>query len=52
MKTLFIIAFYLLYRFICYINTGTNKKNLVGLRSYPDSVQRVVGARPFFISTG
>lgn len=44
-KILFIIAFYLLYWFICYINTGTDKKNLVGLRSYPDSVQRVVRAR-------
>ncbi len=38
-KWLIIPAFYLLYWGMCYINTGTDRKNLAGLRSYPDEVQ-------------
>lgn len=42
MKTFIILVFYLFYWMICYINTGTDKKNLMGLRSYPDEVQQIV----------
>lgn len=38
-------AFYFLYWFICFLLTGTDRKNLIGLRSYPDSVQEKVRAR-------
>lgn len=41
-KIITAFAFYLFYRFCCFLGTGTDKKNLVGLRSYPDAVQRVV----------
>ncbi len=36
MKWLVLPAFWLLYWGICFICTGTDKKNLMGLRSYPD----------------
>ena len=39
MKWLVLPAFWLLYWGICFICTGTDKKNLMGLRSYPDEVQ-------------
>jgi hypothetical protein len=39
MKWLIMIAFYFLYWGICFLYTGTDKKNLAGLRSYPDAVQ-------------
>ena len=39
MKWLIMIAFYFLYWGICFLCTGTDKKNLAGLRSYPDAVQ-------------
>ncbi len=42
MKIIVAVAFYLLYWFCCFLGTGTDKKNLFGLRSYPDEVQRVV----------
>ncbi len=45
MKWLVLPAFWLLYWGICFICTGTDKKNLVGLRSYPDEVQAAVRAR-------
>ena len=45
MKWLILPAFYLLYWAICFLGTGTDKKNLVGLRSYPDEVQTVVRER-------
>ncbi len=38
-------AFWLLYWGICYLCTGTDKKNLAGLRSYPDEVQAAVRER-------
>ncbi len=42
MKWIIAIAFYFLYWGICFLCTGTDKKNLAGLRSYPDAVQSVV----------
>ena len=45
MKWLVLPAFWLLYWGICFICTGTDKKNLAGLRSYPDEVQAIVRAR-------
>lgn len=46
MKILVAFAFYSLYWFVCFLCTGTDKKNLVGLRSYPDAVQSAVRANP------
>lgn len=34
--------FYLFYWFCCFLGTGTDRKNLAGLRSYPDTVQQAV----------
>ena len=45
MKWFIMIAFYFLYWGICFLCTGTDKKNLAGLRSYPDSVQAHVRAK-------
>ncbi len=45
MKWLIIPAFWLLYWGICFLCTGTDKKNLAGLRSYPDAVQSIVRER-------
>ena len=45
MKWLVLPVFWLLYWGICFVCTGTDKKNLAGLRSYPDEVQAVVRAR-------
>ncbi len=45
MKWLIIPAFWLLYWGMCFLGTGTDKKNLAGLRSYPDAVQSVVCER-------
>lgn len=36
------VAFYFLYWFCCFLCTGTDKKYLLGLRSYPDEVQHAV----------
>ena len=44
MKFLLPIVFYLLYWGICWLATGMDKKNLLGLRSYPDAVQTQVRA--------
>ena len=38
--------FYLFYWFCCFLGTGTDRKNLAGLRSYPDDVQRAVREHP------
>ena len=46
MKIVIAVAFYLLYWFCCFLGTGTDKKNLLGLRSYPDEVQRLVKNEP------
>lgn len=42
MKIFVAFAFYLFYWLICYWNTGGDKKNLIGFRSYPDDVQQAV----------
>jgi hypothetical protein len=39
MKWLIMIAFWVLYWGICFLCTGGDKKNLMGLRSYPKAVQ-------------
>ena len=39
MKIIITIAFYFLYWGMCCLGTGTDKKNLLGLRSYPEEVQ-------------
>lgn len=39
MKWLIAILFWFLYWGICFLCTGTDKKNLAGLRSYPEAVQ-------------
>lgn len=46
MKTIVAVAFYFLYWLVCFLCTGTDRKNLAGLRSYPDAVQAAVRARP------
>ena len=46
MKIITAAVFYLLYWFICFLCTGTDKKNLAGLRSYPDEVQARVRREP------
>lgn len=46
MKILIAVLFYFLYWGVCFLCTGTDRKNLVGLRSYPDEVQRRVRAHP------
>ena len=45
MKWIIIPAFWFLYWGICFLCTGTDKKNLAGLRSYPGAVQSVVRER-------
>ena len=42
MKIIVAIAFYFLYWGVCFLGTGTDKKNLIGLRSYPEEVQNRV----------
>lgn len=51
MKTIVAFAFYFLYWLVCFLCTGTDRKNLAGLRSYPDAVQAAVRARPELKST-
>ncbi len=46
MKLLIGLALYLLYWFCCFLATGTDQRNLMGLRSYPDFVQEAVRAHP------
>ena len=46
MKIIVALAFYFLFWGICLWETGTDKKNLIGLRSYPDEVQRRVRSDP------
>lgn len=45
-ETIVAVAFDLLYWFCCFLATGTDKKNLLGLRSYPDEMQRMVKNEP------
>ena len=46
MKIIVAIAFYFLYWGVCFLGTGTDKKNLMGLRSYPEEVQKRVRSDP------
>lgn len=46
MKLLTACLFYLLYWGCCFLGTGTDKKNLMGLRSYPQAVQDAVRKQP------
>ena len=46
MKIIIAVAFYFLYWGICFLGTGTDKKNLLGLRSYPAEVQNHVRSDP------
>lgn len=39
MKIMIAAVFYFLYWGVCFLGTGTDRKNLIGLRSYPDEVQ-------------
>lgn len=45
-KMITAFAFYFLYWLCCFLCTGTDKKNLAGLRSYPDEVQQAVRKHP------
>ncbi len=45
MRIVVMLVFYLLYWGFCFLGTGTDKKNLMGLRSYPDEVQEIVRKR-------
>ena len=45
-KILVSVVFWLFYWFCCFLGTGTDKKNLAGLRSYPDAVQQAVREHP------
>ncbi len=45
MKWLIIPGLWLLYWGMCFLGTGTDKKNIAGLRSYPDAVQSIVRER-------
>ncbi len=44
-KVIVISVFCLFYWFMCYLCTGTDEKNLKGLRSYPEEVQKIVRNR-------
>ncbi len=46
MKYIIAFAFYFVYWLCCFLCTGTDKKNLIGLRPYPDEVQRIVKNEP------
>ena len=46
MKIIVTAAFYFLFWGVCFLGTGTDKKNLIGLRSYPDEVQNRVRSDP------
>ena len=46
MKTIIAIAFYFLYWGVCFLGTGTDKKNLISLYSYPEEVQNRVREDP------
>ncbi len=48
MKIIIAIMFYFLYWGVCFLGTGTDRKNLIGLRSYPEYVQNCVRNNPEF----
>lgn len=43
-KIIVSVVFGFFYWFCCFLGTGTDQKNLAGLRSYPDEVQSAVRA--------
>ena len=45
-KVLTAVILYLVYWGICFMGTGTDAKNLISLRSYPDAVQQAVRQNP------
>lgn len=45
-KILVSAVFYLFYWLCCFLGTGTDKKNLAGLRSDPDAVRKAVREHP------
>lgn len=45
-KILIVTGFCLLFWLGCYVNTGTDKKNLLSFRSYPKELQRIIYADP------
>lgn len=49
-KIIIAFVFYLIYWLCCFLSTGTDKKNLLGLRSYPDDVQNIVKKEPSLTS--
>ena len=51
MKIIVALSFYFLYWGVCFLGTGTDKKNLMGLRSYPEEVQNRVRSDPQFGKT-
>jgi len=46
MKIIIAVAFYFLHWGVCFLGTGTDRKNLIGLRSYPEEVQDRVRSDP------
>lgn len=46
MKIMIAAVFYFLYWGVCFLGTGTDRKNLIGLRSYPDEIQTRVQSDP------
>lgn len=46
MKICFVTGMCLLLWIICYMNTGDDKKNMLGFRSYPKAVQELVKRDP------
>lgn len=46
MRAAVTVGFWLLYWGMCFLATGTDRKNLMGLRSYPEAVQERVRREP------
>ena len=46
MKIIVAAAFYILYGGVCFLGTGADRKNLLGLRAYPEEVQSRVRSDP------
>ena len=46
MKIILAIAFYFLHWGVCFLGTGTDRKNLISLDSYPEAVQKRVREDP------
>ena len=48
MRIVIAIAVYFLHWGVCFLGTGTDRKNLIGLRFYPEEVQNRVRNNPQF----